>query len=97
MPLLRVWWVPQVPMPAFRQEVETVLEAKLLLHTLALYDRFQYENNVKPDYCSAGGLEEFDPEDEEWIEWFDTVSGEDIGRFTLPQLRQLDIKLPVNG
>ena len=88
MPLLRVWWVPQVPMPAFRQEVETVLEAKLLLHTLALYDRFQYENNVKPDYCNAGGLEEFDPEDDDWIEWFDLETGQDIGKFTLHQLRQ---------
>ena len=91
MPLLRVWWVPQVPMPAFRQEVETILEAKLLLNTLAMYDRFQYENNVKPDYCSAGGLEEFDPEDDEWIEWFDPETGEDIDGFTLHQLKHLAV------
>ena len=77
----------------------TYLEAKLLLDTLALYDKFQYENEVKPDYdyCNAGGLEIFDPEDEEWIEWFDTETGEDISELTLPQLRQLNIKLPVNG
>ena len=66
---LRVWWIPQVPMQPFRVEVATVREAKLLLDTLAKYDAFQFENNVKPDYCNAGGLEVF--EDGEWCEWYD--------------------------
>jgi hypothetical protein len=66
---LRVWWIPQVPMKAFRVEVKTVEEAKLLLDTLAKYDIFQYENNVKPDFANAGGLERL--EDGEWCEWYD--------------------------
>jgi hypothetical protein len=66
---LRVWWIPQVPMSPFRQEVRTVREAKLLLDTLAAYDIFQFQNRVKPDYCNAGGLEVW--EDGEWCEWAD--------------------------
>lgn len=67
---LRVWWIPQVPMRAFRVPVKTVDEAILLLDTLADYDLFQYYNNVKPDYCNAGGLEVLD-EDGDWCEWYD--------------------------
>ena len=39
------------------------------LYTLANYDLFQFENNIKPDYCNAGGLEEFNGKD--WLEWED--------------------------
>lgn len=53
---LKVWWIPQIPMKAFEVEVETLVEAKLLLDTLAKYDLFQFENRIKPDYANAGGL-----------------------------------------
>lgn len=66
---LCVWWIPQVPMQAFRVNVKTVDEAKLLLDALAKYDLFQLENHIKPDYCNAGGLEEL--VDGEWQEWSD--------------------------
>lgn len=73
---LRIWWVPQVPMKAFRVSVPNVYFAKLLLDTLAQYDLFQFENNVKGDYTNAGGLEVFDPanidpgEDlDGWADW----------------------------
>lgn len=66
---LRVWWIPQVPMQPFRVSVGNVREAKLLLDTLAKYDAFQFENNVKPDHSNAGGLEVF--EDGEWSDWYD--------------------------
>ena len=69
--LLRVWWVPQVPMDAFYKEVSSVEEGALLIETLALYDLFQYENKIKPDYCNVGGLQEWDEEDREWIDWYD--------------------------
>lgn len=72
---LRVWWIPQVPMTAFRVPVKTIGEAVLLLRTLAEYDKFQYENNVKPDYSNAGGLETL--EDDEWVEYYDEL-GRDI-------------------
>lgn len=72
---LRVWWIPQVPMKPFRVDVKTIDEAKLLLKTLAQYDLFQLENNIKPDYSNAGGLEEF--VDGEWFEWSD-ANGDQI-------------------
>ena len=54
---------PQVPMNSFHVSVRSVREALLLLDTLAYYDLFQYENNIKPDYCNAGGLEIFEDYD----------------------------------
>lgn len=65
---LSVWWIPQVPMKAFRVPVRNIREAKLLLETLAEYDIFQFENNVKPDYANAGGLNVW--EGGEWTEWY---------------------------
>ena len=54
---LQVWWMPQVPMNnPFTVDVKTIEEAKLLIDTLAFYDMFQFERNIKPDYSNAGGL-----------------------------------------
>jgi hypothetical protein len=75
MSLLQVWWVPQVPMKSFTVPVSSIEEAKKILTVLADYDLFQYENNVKPDYCNAGGLNVF--EDGEWSTWYDK-EGRDI-------------------
>lgn len=64
--LYRVWWVPQIPMPAFYQEVPDLRTAVVVHDTLAAYDLFQYENRVKPDYANVGGIEMW--EDGEWVE-----------------------------
>lgn len=72
---LRVWWIPQVPMKPFLIPVESPKEAKKLMNVLADYDIFQYKNNIKPDYCNAGGLSVF--EDGEWSDWCDE-DGNDI-------------------
>ena len=53
---LKVWWIPQVPMKSFSVNVDTPKEGKKILEILAKYDIFQFENNIKPDYCNAGGL-----------------------------------------
>jgi hypothetical protein len=70
---LRVWHIPQVPGKPFRFEVPDLESAVLLMDALAKYDMFQYENNVKPDYCNAQGLEVYHPIFEEngdgWGEW----------------------------
>lgn len=66
---LKVWWIPQVPMKAFEVEVPDLQTAHILLDTLAYYDLFQYENNIKPDYCNAGDLVEWDVGEMEWLEW----------------------------
>jgi hypothetical protein len=72
---LRVWWIPQVPMPPFHHSVPTLQAAKLLCEALAQYDLFQFENRIKPDYSNEGGASwrhaeltegewyDFDPED----------------------------------
>lgn len=80
---LRVWWIPQVPMKAFYVPVKNIIEARLILDTLANYDIFQFENNIKPDYCNAGGLEVFDKDYYEWVTWYDE-EGNSIDEITLP-------------
>lgn len=66
---LRIWWIPQIPMKQFSYKVESLKEAKLILDMLAEYDLFQFEHNIKLDYCNVGGLQIF--EDGEWIDWYD--------------------------
>lgn len=66
---LRVWHIPQVPMQPFHVAVASIEQAILVLHTLAQYDLFQFNHNVKPDYSNASGLEVW--EDGEWCEWSD--------------------------
>jgi len=73
---LRVWWIPQVPMEPFFYPVESPEEGAALCDALAKYDMFQYENNVKPDYCNVGGLQVYeyvpngdDPDDDGWCDW----------------------------
>jgi len=66
---LRVWHIPQIPMKPFYVNVKSLREAKLILDTLADYDKFQFENNVKPDYSNAAGLEVY--ENDEWCDWED--------------------------
>lgn len=77
---LRVWWIPQVPGKPFHVAVDSPAEAKKLLDTLARYDQFQLDNNIKPDFCNVGGLSVYEASDEgyEWIDWYDDKTGDDI-------------------
>lgn len=85
---LRVWYIPQVPGKAFHVYVRTVDEAVLVMNALANYDLFQYDNNIKGDYCKMSGLEMYDKSlteedlvdmglEDKWVEWFfeDTDDG----------------------
>lgn len=79
---LQVWWIPQVPMKPFTVNVATVAEGVKIINTLAQYDMFQLENNIKPDYCNAGGLNHWSENcDGEfragWESWYDEDTGED--------------------
>jgi len=90
---LRVWWIPQVPMKSFNVPVKTLAEAKLVLDTLAQYDLFQYEENIKPDFSNAGGLSVFDSKDKtdsdfgSWVDWYDE-NGMSIDDFEIEELRK---------
>ena len=64
---LKVWWKPQVPCESFEYPVKDIPQAKMLLKALALYDLFQLNHKIKPDYCNAGGLVQF--QDGEWLDW----------------------------
>jgi hypothetical protein len=66
---LKVWWIPQIPMNPFEVPVENMQDAVLILVTLARYDIFQFDNNIKPDFSNAGGLNIF--ECGEWVDWYD--------------------------
>lgn len=72
---LRVWWIPQIPMDPFYVPVDTLVEGVKLMDTLAAYDAFQFENNVKPDYANVGGFERWDADNGDgvpgWCSWID--------------------------
>lgn len=76
---LMVWWIPQIPMTPFLYPVNNIREAELLLDSLAMYDLFQLKHNIKPDYSNVGGLMVF--EDDDWCEWCDVESGDNIDDF----------------
>lgn len=67
----RIWHIPQVPMKAFYVEVPDRKTAVILTNALANYDEFQYENNIKPDYANAGGIQRWDEVDGEWVDVHD--------------------------
>lgn len=66
----RVWWVPQVPGAPFYVDVASPTMGKVVEDILARYDLFQFENKIKPDYCNAGGTQE-------WQENFDGEGNSD--------------------
>ncbi len=94
---LRIWHIPQIPGKPFLVNVDSPLEGKLILNCLAEYDLFQFENNIKPDYCNAGGLSVFDANDDHdgpdgsWYDWYSS-DGEDIDHYEVHELRFSGIK-----
>lgn len=68
---LRVWWIPQVGLSnSFYIPVKSVEEGKKVMDLLAIYDMFQLQNNIKPDYINTGGLQIFNEEEREWEDWY---------------------------
>ena len=82
---LRVWWIPQVPGRPFHVLVSSVAEGVKIMDVLAAYDKFQFENRIKPDYCNVGGLtfrclDNDDGDNDGWEDWYDPETGEDDPR-----------------
>jgi hypothetical protein len=75
---LRVWWIPQIPMDPFYVDVKSMEEGVKILDVLANYDTFQFENKIKPDYSNMGGLSKYHEIDEEWEDWYDEKTGQDL-------------------
>lgn len=84
---LKVWWIPQIPGKAFTALVDDLKQARLLLDALAEYDKFQFENNIKPDYCNVGGLEiwdeslDADDNGDKWATWYDEDTGMEFDEY----------------
>lgn len=79
---IRIWWNPQIPMKPFFIPVDNIQEAKLLLDALSIYDEWQFENKIKPDFSNAGGIQIWDEDSDgegnpDWIDWYDEENGED--------------------
>lgn len=67
---LRVWHNPQVGRCTnFYVPVESVEEGKKVMDILGAYDMFQFQRNIKPDYCNTNGLQLFDEEEQDWVDW----------------------------
>ena len=67
---MRVWWDPQVGHNlVFYVPVKSVEEAKMVMDILAAYDCFQYNKNIKGDYCNCGGLEVYNESEGCWEDW----------------------------
>jgi len=86
---LQIWCISQVPMGMFTVDVDSLSEAKLLLNTLADYDLFQFKNNIKSNYCNAGGLrmrdEDLDPDEvtgDYWSAWYDEETDLDFDEWS---------------
>jgi hypothetical protein len=73
---LKVWHIPQVPMKQFEVPVDSPEEGIKVMDILANYDTFQFDNNIKPDYCNVQGLVVLGS-DGEWYEW-SNENGDDI-------------------
>lgn len=68
---LRVWWIPQLGIDqTFYVPVNSAEEGKKVLDLLAAYDLFQLQNKVKSDYFNVGGLQIWDEEEQDWIDWY---------------------------
>jgi hypothetical protein len=78
---LRMWWIPQVPGKAFHFPVSSIEEAVAVNNALAEYDLFLLENKNRVDYCNAGGLQVWNEEDQEWIDWWDEKNGETFDEY----------------
>lgn len=72
---LRVSHYPQIPCKAFIVEVKSLEEAKTISDVLAEYDLFQYNNRIKPDYANATVVQQWDAEENDWLDWYDEETG----------------------
>lgn len=73
---LKVWYIPQIPMPAFEVEVPDLATARIVHDALIGLSLFEFENRVKPDYSDAGGIVRWESDGEGGFAWFDVDESE---------------------
>ena len=73
---LRVWYIPQVPMPAFFYKVDSIEDGVKILDAICQFSNFEFENNVKPDFSAVGGISRWEEDGEGGFAWYDVDDDE---------------------
>lgn len=55
----------------YYKEVKSPKEAKTVIDSIADFLNFAVDKNIFPDHCSTAGLEVYDLEEQDWVEWYD--------------------------
>jgi len=79
-------------MLSFQHRVDSIEQGVKIMDVLADYDDFQFKNNIKPDYCNAGGINQWSEDcdgygNSGWESWSDDETGEDDPRKYLEDLK----------
>lgn len=69
----KMWYIPQMPMKAFEFKTDTSAEALAALDLITDFSIFEYDNNVKPDYCDMSGISQWDETEQEWFDYDEYV------------------------
>ena len=67
---LRVWY-KILGTETYYQEVKTPEEAKVVIDSIARFLNTKVEEGVFEDHCSAAGLQYYDTEEGDWLDWHD--------------------------
>ena len=62
----KIFYIPQVPMPAFEREYEDFETAKEVLNAIINFSIFEFDNNVKPDYSDVAGISFWEEAEQDW-------------------------------
>ena len=62
----KIFYIPQVPMPAFEREYEDFETAKEVLNAIINFSIFEFDNNVKPDYSDVAGISYWEEAEQDW-------------------------------
>lgn len=73
---LRIWYVPQVPMPAYTRSIESVEEGFKTLEVIYELAIFEFENKVKPDFCNMGVVARYEIDGAGGFDWYDVDEDE---------------------
>jgi len=66
-----VWYIPQIPMPAFEVQVDDPLAGLALLDVISRFSMYEFEQGVKPDYSDAAGVSRYETDGEDGFGWYD--------------------------
>ena len=77
---LRIIHIPQIGLNGkmFTFPVSSIEEAKKMILLIDVYDIYQYEKHIKPDFCNMTDLEVWNEAENEWETWYDE-DGNTIG------------------